>query len=473
MKKTAKILAVLLTLCMLAAFLPMVSLAEEAKPWAVYDDGLLTFCVGVTNGPGIERANGTIVSGAVYPIEKIGSIAVGDDDDIFGINCAEMSWYNVHSDVTRVEILDPMPLTDNGWFCKFYNLTEIDGLEKLDVSEQNDFAGMFYGCSSLRSLDLSGWDTASLDELGLRGMFAKCSALETLNVSGWNISNVEKAFLMFYGCSSLRELDLSSWDPQLLRDMSMMFTGCSSLETLDFSGWNAPNVASLYQTFSGCSSLTALDLSGFDMRGIPADEEFLTYEAFRYCSALSSLTISENFRFLSTYAALPEAPHENGYSGYWVKEGGTHYTADALMQLTDPSEFAGTWTWETGTPVTITGAKVTVDTSDCTNGTIRPAVTVTINEAALTEGTDYTVDYTFDPETKKGTVTVTGIGAFTDEVSVTFKIAEAEPTLDPGTDPGSNTNPGQDPDPEPQPQSFLEIIRALFRKLVEFFKSIC
>ena len=41
---------------------------------------------------------------------------------------------------------------------------------------------------------------------------------------------------MFYGCSSLASLDLSSLDTSQVTGMSYMFSGCSSLASLDVSG---------------------------------------------------------------------------------------------------------------------------------------------------------------------------------------------------------------------------------------------
>ena len=41
-------------------------------------------------------------------------------------------------------------------------------------------SGMFSGCASLASLDLSGWDTSGVE--GMWGMFAGCSSLSSLAV---------------------------------------------------------------------------------------------------------------------------------------------------------------------------------------------------------------------------------------------------------------------------------------------------
>ena len=56
---------------------------------------------------------------------------------------------------------------------------------------------------------------------------------------------------MFYGCSSLASLDLSGWDVSSASHLSDMFYGCSSLTSLDLSGWDVSNAWYLDGMFSG------------------------------------------------------------------------------------------------------------------------------------------------------------------------------------------------------------------------------
>jgi surface protein len=59
--------------------------------------------------------------------------------------------------------------------------------------------GMFDGCTSLTSVDLTGWDTSSVTEMGL--MFNRCSKLTELRMGG-NPSKVANASNMFSGIST-------------------------------------------------------------------------------------------------------------------------------------------------------------------------------------------------------------------------------------------------------------------------------
>ena len=83
-------------------------------------------------------------------------------------------------------------------FSDFSSATAITGLELLDTASTTTMSGIFSGCSSLTSLDLSGFDTSSVTNMG--GAFS--------------------------GCSSLTSLDLSSFDTSAVTDMSFMFAGC-------------------------------------------------------------------------------------------------------------------------------------------------------------------------------------------------------------------------------------------------------
>ena len=60
---------------------------------------------------------------------------------------------------------------------------------------------------------------------------------------------------MFYECSSLKSIDLSSFNTTNVKDMSCMFGECSSLESIDLSSFNTTNVNNMYEMFRECSSL--------------------------------------------------------------------------------------------------------------------------------------------------------------------------------------------------------------------------
>ena len=146
-------------------------------------------------------------------------------------------------------------------------------------------AGMFSGCSLLRSLDLSGLDTSKVTDMS--SMFYNCSSLESLDLSSFDTSKVTDMSNMFYNCSSLESLDLSSFDTSKVTGMSWMFSGCSLLKSLDLSGLDTSSATGMYSMFSDCSSLESLDLSSFDTSRLTGMSKM-----FYNCSSLSSLDLS-------------------------------------------------------------------------------------------------------------------------------------------------------------------------------------
>ena len=146
-----------------------------------------------------------------------------------------------------------------------------------DISELTDMSHMFWGCSSLQSLDVSNFDTSKITHM--YGMFRECSSLQTLDVSNFDTSKVITMMYMFYACSSLQSLDVSNFDTSKVIEMKSMFDNCSSLQTLDVSNFDTSNVTTMDSMFSNCHSLQSLDLSNFNTSNVTS-----MYSMFYSCS---------------------------------------------------------------------------------------------------------------------------------------------------------------------------------------------
>ena len=92
---------------------------------------------------------------------------------------------------------------------------------------------MFYLCASLKSIDLSSFNSTNINDMNK--MFSRCSSLSLINLSSFNTNNVEDMFSLFHGCSSLKSIDLSSFNTTNVNNMRSMFNGCSSLEWINLS----------------------------------------------------------------------------------------------------------------------------------------------------------------------------------------------------------------------------------------------
>ena len=152
------------------------------------------------------------------------------------------------------------------WFYGFRELTLIKGLNYLDTSKVTNMESMFAGCSSLKSLDVSGFDTSKVTNMSR--MFSGCESLTSLDLSGFDTSKVTDMNNMFLSCRSLKSLNLSGFNTSNVTDMCSMFSRCESLISLDLSGFNTSNVTDMTWMFERCSSLQSLDLSSFDTRKV-------------------------------------------------------------------------------------------------------------------------------------------------------------------------------------------------------------
>ena len=174
-------------------------------------------------------------------------------------------WYTdgTYHSVTQV-VFDPSfanvrPISTSLWFAGMSHLKSIAGMAYLNTSNVTSMGNMFESCSSLTSLDLSGFNTSNVR--GMASMFYDCSNLTSLDLSSFNTSNVTGMDGMFYGCSGLTSLDLSGFNTSNVTKMYNMFQGCSGLTSLDLSSFTTSNVTRMNSMFFGCINLTTIYVS--------------------------------------------------------------------------------------------------------------------------------------------------------------------------------------------------------------------
>ena len=258
MKKKWNIVGLLLAVFVAMMVLPMKE-ATGQQAYVVYDHGTLTFMYD-SNKPN-----------AAYKVEPKG-------------------WAGIESGIKKVvfdqSFKNYKPNSCASWFLGCKNLTEIVGMkENLNTTEVGNMSEMFSGCSSLTSLDLSGFNTANV--VAMESMFSGCSGLTRLDLSNFNTAKVKYMGSMFYGCSGLTSLDLSSFNTANVTDMSYMFNNCSGLTSIGLSSFNTANATNMSSMFYNCSGLTSLDLSNFNT----AKVKYMRL-MFSGCSGLTSLDLS-------------------------------------------------------------------------------------------------------------------------------------------------------------------------------------
>ncbi|MBR4463860.1 MAG: BspA family leucine-rich repeat surface protein, partial [Treponema sp.] len=132
------------------------------------------------------------------------------------------------------------------------------------IALTGDASSMFYECSKITSLDMSGFDTSAVTDMNY--MFYECSGLTSLVLTGFTTASVSDMRYMFYGCSSLTTLDVSTFE--IIGDASLisMFENCSGLTTIyaaSDANWYAEDRSSSYM-FRGCTSLTGYNVDNVD-----------------------------------------------------------------------------------------------------------------------------------------------------------------------------------------------------------------
>ena len=171
------------------------------------------------------------------------------------------------------------------WFYYCNNLTAISGISSLKTDNVTNMNSMFAGCSSLTSIDVTGFNTDKVTDMC--NMFGICSSLTVLDVSRFNTSNVTDMSAMFYNCSSLTNLDVANFNTSKVTNMSYMFRSCSGLTGLDLTNFNTANVTEMSGMFYNCSGLTTLDVSGLNTANVTN-----MHSMFDSCSRLASLNVS-------------------------------------------------------------------------------------------------------------------------------------------------------------------------------------
>ena len=178
------------------------------------------------------------------------------------------------------------PTSGYRWFYRMSNLTSITGMkEYLNTSLMTNMYNMFLGCSSLTSLDVSGFNTSEVTNMSY--MFRECSSLTSLDLSSFNTAKVTYMDGMFELCRELTSIDLSSFNTANVKSMAQMFNNCNQLTSLDLSRFNTANVTDMHYMFSSCTGLTSLDLSSFNTAKVTSMSSM-----FINCPGLTSLDLS-------------------------------------------------------------------------------------------------------------------------------------------------------------------------------------
>lgn len=130
------------------------------------------------------------------------------------------------------------------------------------VTAVNSLERIFANMVNVKLIDLTLLDTSNVNSM--RNMFRDCQSLTTIaGIKNFNTAMVEDMGAMFKGTLSLKSLDLSSFNTTYVTQMYNMFEECN-VEILDLSSFNTTNVRNLEEMFKRCGA-ELIDIRNFDL----------------------------------------------------------------------------------------------------------------------------------------------------------------------------------------------------------------
>ena len=178
-------------------------------------DGVLTFCVGSKR----------IFADGEFALNDAESLPVWSADDFDKSGITKVVFDESFADVR--------PTSCASWFANFTGLQTVEGWEYLNTSEVTNMNSMFLNCKSLRSLDLTTFDTQQVRDMGR--MFEGCTKMETLDLMSFDTQKIYYISFMFYGDGKLKTIyasdkfSLSHLADNKYMNFQNIFTDCVSL----------------------------------------------------------------------------------------------------------------------------------------------------------------------------------------------------------------------------------------------------
>jgi len=136
---------------------------------------------------------------------------------------------------------------DDSQFPGFFDNFNID-VSTWDTRSVDDMDSMFDGAGSFNQ-PLGDWDTSNVKSL--RGMFRDAVSFDQ-SISGWDTSNVKDMDSMFAGALFFNQ-SIAGWDTSNVKDMDSMFNGATSFNQY-IGDWDTQNVEDMDSMFNGATS---------------------------------------------------------------------------------------------------------------------------------------------------------------------------------------------------------------------------
>ena len=244
-------------------------------------------------------------------------------------------------------------------FMHDYALISVEGIKNWDVRNVIDMGQTFNSCYALEEIDLSNWETNSVENLqttfamwkmdnnpytdGNLKRIILSDKFDTSKVTNMyaliaNNQQIEDySFLQYIDTSSATNIAqtfqmtnfketeyIKDWDVSKVENMKGLFLYNFSIETLDgLENWNTSSVTSIAAIFTKCTSLTDIQgLRNWDVSNVTtfanAFEEVTSLED---ASAINDWNISPTATFMNMFYKTSVHPEFTKVTGTWNSAG--------------------------------------------------------------------------------------------------------------------------------------------------------
>ena len=146
-------------------------------------------------------------------------------------------------------------------FQNFVNLKTVD-FSGIDLNAIYNLENSFYRCTSLQSINFGSNTFPNVTSF--KGMFFECSNLESV-IGQFTMNSANNLQNMFSGCSKLKSLDTSKWDTKNVTNMYGLFGNNFQLGDIDVSNWNVSKVTNMELMFTSCYNIHNLNMTNWSL----------------------------------------------------------------------------------------------------------------------------------------------------------------------------------------------------------------
>lgn len=298
MKRTKKLLSVILTACLVISLLPSMSITVFSAIRDEFTDaeGIFRYKVieeptADTNGRLAISAENRELSTYTIPTE------VEYNNETYDVTQIEWEAFLDCENLTAIVIPEGITVIE---YSAFKNCTALESVV-LPSTLTSIKGSAFENCTSLTSIDLPNGIT-SMEHAVFAG-----SGLTSLTFPA-GITEIKNSF--FKGCTSLESIVI----PDTITILgSSVFEGCTSLSSVTLSN----NLTRLNTTlFKGCTSLTSIDIpsgitaiessvfegTGFTSFTVPTNITVISYKLFKDCESLEEVIFHDRVTGISSNA---------------------------------------------------------------------------------------------------------------------------------------------------------------------------